>query len=217
MHTQEVTAMWVRGSRLRVPTGKLDAAITNFTQETAPKLKAIPGNTGSVLLVERQQGIVLALTYWKDRAALDASETQATGLRAGVADAVGATIEDVQRLEVLIMERTETPAPGKVVRSIQFSLDPQKVDSATAYFRDTLLPQIQRQHGSAAAIVAVDRDQARGVISTVWNTAADEKASQDSLAAQRKEGLERFGASNVQIMVLEGVYVDLAATAPTGG
>src|ERR1700716_593841 len=129
--------MWVRGSRLRVPAGKLDAAITNFTRDTVPKLKSSPGHAGSVLLVERQQSICLALTYWADHAALDASETQASGLRAGGADTVGATIEDVQRLEVLIMEREGTPQAGRFVRSIQCAMDPQKIDDGVAHFRTT--------------------------------------------------------------------------------
>jgi heme-degrading monooxygenase HmoA len=208
--------MWVRGSRLRVPAGKLDAAVSNFTQETVPKLKAIPGHAGSVLLVERQQSIVLALTYWKDRAALEASETQAAGLRAGVADTVGATIEDVQRLEVVLMEREGAPRPGGFVRTIQFSLDKSRVDDGVSYFRDTLTPQIRQQKGFRAAICAVDREQGRGVISTVWETMAEQEASKTGLEQQRKDGLARFGATNVDIMVLEGAYVEFAATAVPG-
>jgi heme-degrading monooxygenase HmoA len=198
-----------------VPAGRLDAAIDNFTRETAPKLRAIPGHAGSVLLVEREQSVVLALTYWKDRAALDASETQATGLRAGVADTVNATIEDVQRLEVAVMEREGVPRPGGFVRAIQFALDSTKVDDGVAYFRDTLTPQIRRQKGFRAAICAVDREQGRGVISTVWESLADQDASKDALAQQRKDGLERFGATRVDIQLMEGVYVEFAAAAVT--
>ncbi|HXA27137.1 MAG TPA: antibiotic biosynthesis monooxygenase [Candidatus Angelobacter sp.] len=207
--------MWVRGSRLRVPTGRIDAAVSNFTQETSPKLKALPGHVGSVLLVERQQGVVLALTYWQDRAALDASETQASGLRAGVADAVGATIEDVQRLEVMVMERNGTPEPNKFVRSIQFALDPAKIDAGTTYFRDTATPQIRKQQGFRAAILAVGREQGRGVVSTVWNTPADEQASRTSLEQLRKDALDRFGATQVDVQTLESVFVDLPITATT--
>jgi heme-degrading monooxygenase HmoA len=208
--------MWVRGSRLRVPAGKLDAAISNFTKETVPKLKSIPGNAGAVLLAERQQSICLALTYWTDRASLDASETQASGLRAGVADTVGATIEDVQRHEIVVMEREGTPQAGKFVRSIQFALDTKRVDEGVTYFNQTVTPQLRRQNGFRAAIVGVDRQQGRGFISTVWETQADEQATKDSLAQLRKDGLERFGASQVTVETLESVYVEFAATAVTG-
>ncbi|HZS14848.1 MAG TPA: hypothetical protein VFC09_09640 [Candidatus Dormibacteraeota bacterium] len=207
--------MWVRGSRLRVPPARIDSAISNFTDETVPKLKSIPGNAGAVLLVERQQGVALALTYWKDRAALDASETQATGLRAGVADTVGATIEDVQRLEVMVMERQGNPEPGKIVRGIQFALDAGKVDKGVAHLRDTVTPELRRQKGFRAVICAVDRQQSRGVVSTVWDTRDDEAATNTSLAQLRKDALDRFGASQVDVQVMESVYVDIQVSALT--
>ncbi|HEV7677515.1 MAG TPA: antibiotic biosynthesis monooxygenase [Candidatus Dormibacteraeota bacterium] len=208
--------MWVRGSRLRVPAGKLDAAIKQFKEETAPRLKSLPGHAGSVLLVERQQSVCLALTYWNDRAALDASETQATGLRAGVAEAVGATIEDVQRLEVLVMERAGTPHAGPYVRAVRFGLDPQRIDDAAAYFRDTVVPQIRKQDGFLAAICAVDRQQGRGIISTVWETQANEQATRTGLDQVRKDALARFGATQPEIETMQSAFVEFAATAVSG-
>jgi heme-degrading monooxygenase HmoA len=208
--------MWVRGSRLRVPVGKLDAAITQFTQETVPRLKSIPGNAGAVLLVDRPQSICLALTYWVDKAALDASETQATGLRAGVADSVGATIEDVQRLEVVLMERQGIPEAGVFSRGVRFRFDPGKLDGALAYFRETVVPQIKQQKGFRAVIAAVDRQQGRGVISTVWQTVADRQASDTGLASQRQESLNRFGGTDVQVDNFDTVYVELNQAALAG-
>jgi len=122
----------------------------------------------------------------------------------------------VQRLEVLLLEREGTPQAGRFVRSIQCGLDPKRVDEGVTYFRDTITPQLRRQSGFRAAIVAVDRQQGRGVITTVWETQADEQATLESLADLRKQGLERFGATNPQIESLESVYVEFAATALTG-
>jgi len=55
--------MFVSATRLRAAPGKLDALIDEFKGDIAPKLKAIPGNTGTVLLVDRTGGTATALSY----------------------------------------------------------------------------------------------------------------------------------------------------------
>lgn len=205
--------MFVRASRLHAAPGNIDALITQFTGDIAPKLKEIQGNTGAVLLVDRANGVGLALTYWRDRAALDASEAAATGLRTSAADTTGATVEDVQRGEILLMERNGAPQPGSFVRSVQFSADPSKIDAGVAYFRSNVLPAIKAADGLLAVICGADRDTGRAFVSTVWTTAEAREASMSGLAAARQDAVQRFGAGDATVENFESVYVDMSVPA----
>jgi quinol monooxygenase YgiN len=207
--------MWVRLSRLHANGGALDALIDQFKGDIAGKLKAIPGNTGAVLLVDRTLGNAVAISYWKDREALDASETQALGLRTGAATSTGATIDSVQRGEVLIMESTVKPEAGRHIRSIQFSIDPKQVDGGVAFMRSTVLQELKATDGFRALICGVDRLNALGFVTTVWQTRAQLDASDSKLGTLRQEALSKFGAGNVSIEVLESVYVDITAPVTT--
>jgi heme-degrading monooxygenase HmoA len=203
--------MYVRATRLRAATGGLDALIDEFTGDIAPKLKAIPGNAGTVLLVDRKQGRATALSYWKDRAAMDGSETAATGLRSQATTATGAAIEGVQRGEILIMESTAPPEAGRFVRAIQFSADTGQIDAGVAYMRSTVLPGLKAAAGFRALICAANRDSGLGAVSTVWETEADREASNSALSDLRQEAMARFGAANAAIESYESVHVDIEA------
>jgi heme-degrading monooxygenase HmoA len=207
--------MWARGTRLRTAPNALSALIDEFTRETVPKLKGIPGNVGAVLLVARKEGAALALTYWKDKAALDASETPATALRDDTARKSGATVEDVQRFEIVMMERNGPPQAGYQVRSIQFGADRARLDEGVAYLRDTVTPQLRGIRGFRAAICGINREQGRGFISTVWETLADLQASEAAVAPLRQDTVQRFGVSDMTIEIFESAYVEIATTALT--
>ena len=201
--------MYVRATRLRAAPGRLDALIDEFTRDIAPKLRAIPGNTGTVLLVDRREGIATALSYWKDKAALDGSESAATGLRSQASSSTGATVEGVQRGEILLMEATAPPKAGRYARTIQFSADRGQVDAAIAHMRSTVLPALKTVHGFRALICGANRETGFGVVTTVWETEADLESSMTSQSELRQEALRRFGAANVSIENYETVHVDI--------
>ena len=201
--------MFVRATRLRAAPGGLDALIDEFTGDVAPKLRALPGNTGAVLLVDRKQGIATALSYWNDKGALDSSETAATGLRSQATTNTGAAVEGVQRGEMMMMETVAPPKAGRYARSIQFSADPSQIDAGVAYLRSTVLPAIKGVDGFRALICAANRESGMGVVSTIWETEADLQASFNSQASVREEAISRFGARNVVIESYESAYVDI--------
>jgi len=201
--------MFVRATRLRAAAGGLDALIDEFTGDIAPKLRAMPGNTGTVLLVDRKEGRATALSYWKDQAALDSSETAATGLRTQATSSTGATIEGVQRGEILMMEATAPPEAGRFIRTIMFSADPAQIDAGVAHMRSTVLPALKALDGFRALICGANRDSGMGIVTTVWETEADRDSTLTSQAGLREDALAKFGAANVVIEAYESVQVDI--------
>ncbi len=203
--------MWVRASSLRAAPGTIQGLIDDFINNTVPKVKAIPGNVGAVLLVDRQQGKCLALTYWKDRAALDGSETAGTGLRTAVATQSGATIEGVQRAETVLMERVGQPQAGVYSRTTQFTAPADRMDAGVAHLRSTVLPKLKGITGFRALICSLNRETGTGVVASVWESLDALKASDAQVAPTREEAIKTFGGSNVSVEIYESAYVDVQA------
>jgi len=208
--------MFVRVTRLRVPTDKVDAAIDNFTGVAVPAVKKLQGNTGAVLAADRETGRMIAVTYWADEAALKASEAATTGLRGGVADAAGGTVEEVDRFEVAIMDRVGQPHAGPYIRVVDLRGDPARVDDAVAFVRDRAIPTVRGLHGYLALICNVNRSSGRGVTTTVWETLDDLRASESATAPLRQEAATRAGASGATVEIYQSVYVDLALAVSPG-
>jgi heme-degrading monooxygenase HmoA len=62
------------------------------------------GRAPSILLVDRETGNAVAITFWEDEQALAASEERANALRADAAQEMGATQPTVARYEVAVFE-----------------------------------------------------------------------------------------------------------------
>jgi quinol monooxygenase YgiN len=73
--------MFLRATRIEAPPDNIGAAIDNFETNIVKGLRAAPGNQGAVLLVDRQSGSALGVTYWESARALAASEQTGTQSR----------------------------------------------------------------------------------------------------------------------------------------
>jgi heme-degrading monooxygenase HmoA len=71
--------MWARVSRAQVPADKVDSVVGYFRDSTPPSLE---GMTEAHLLVDRDQGSVVTITYWETEAAMKAAAEVAREIRA---------------------------------------------------------------------------------------------------------------------------------------
>jgi hypothetical protein len=85
-------------------TEQADAAINNFRENVVPFTRE-GGGKGSLLLVDRENGKVIAITLWESEEALRTSEEKANQLRAQAAEQAGASqAPTVERYEVAVYE-----------------------------------------------------------------------------------------------------------------
>jgi heme-degrading monooxygenase HmoA len=201
--------MLVRGTRLKMPVDRIDAMITHFKERTVSEAKKLAGNCGAVLLVDRGSGMGWGLTYWEDEAALKASEAAGTSLRVQATEASGATVEEVERLELAVQERAAPARAGTFVRMNDIKGDPARIEEAIRFSRDQALPVVRGLKGFRAYIFAVNRQTGRGIVSTVWETLDDLKASESAVAPLRAEAQKSSGASTVKVEIFESAYADI--------
>jgi heme-degrading monooxygenase HmoA len=213
--------MFLRATRVQTPPDKVEQAIENFKTNTAKSLRAAPGNQGAVLLVNRQTGAGIGITYWESAKALAANEQVGIQARTQSTKAVpGSQIVNVERGELMIMERTEAPKAGTFVRVVTVNGDPDKVDAGISSIRNHVLPVLKALKGYRATIASVDRQTGRLAASTVWETKEDLDASESKLAGPRAEAAKAAGAgpNDVQVEIFESAFVEIsAAVAQTSG
>ena len=100
--------MFARIVRYQAPTELFDEALERFG-EAAGEIERLDGFEHGYVLADRESGLLMTTTLWRDRAALDASDVRASALRQRAIRAVEGSVESVDRVEVVteIGARTE--------------------------------------------------------------------------------------------------------------
>jgi heme-degrading monooxygenase HmoA len=206
--------MFLRATRIEAPSDKIGAAIDNFETNIVKELRSAPGNQGAVLLVDRDSGAAIGVTYWESAKALAASERTGVQSRTqAVKNVAGARIVNVERAEMMIMDRAGAPKAGTFVRVITANGDPEKLDAGIVQIRNHVLPLLKTLKGYRATIASVDRQSGRLSVSTVWETKADLDASESKVVGPRAEvaKIAGSGPNDVQVEIFETAFVEISA------
>jgi len=94
--------MHARVTTSRVPSAALDAAIQSISSTALPQLREQGAKT--MLLVNRETGEAMAISFWEDEASMNASEERARALRDEAAERSGADVSGVTRYEVAVSD-----------------------------------------------------------------------------------------------------------------
>jgi heme-degrading monooxygenase HmoA len=100
--------MFARVARYRFPEERYDDAVDAF-RTASEQLRAIEGNAGGYLLVDRDNSTALTVTFWENRGTMEASEVRASRLRNEAISEVAGSVEAVDRCEVTL-DFSELPA-----------------------------------------------------------------------------------------------------------
>jgi len=201
--------MFIHGTRVQTPPESVEQAIENFQHQVIPSARLAPGFFGAVLLADRKTGSGIGITYWETGEALSASEQVGIQSRTqDVKNVPGTQIVNVERYEVVILDRAHPPKPGEFVSVHTISGDPDKVDAATVFVRDKVLDVLRSFKGYRATVMGVDRQIGRSVVSTTWDTLADLEVSNSEVSVLRKEAAHAAGADDVQVEIFEAPVLE---------
>jgi heme-degrading monooxygenase HmoA len=93
--------MFARVARYEVPAEKIGTAVEAFRAAT-DQLDGVSGYQGSYLFTSPDEGVLMSVTLWQSRSALDESEVRAARLRREATDQVDGEVTSVQRFEVAV-------------------------------------------------------------------------------------------------------------------
>jgi heme-degrading monooxygenase HmoA len=211
--------MFIRATHLHTPPDKVDQTIENFQKQVIPSARSTPGFFGAVLLADRKTGTGIGITYWETAKALSASEEVGIRTRTRAANNVpGTQIVNVERYEMVILDRSQPPKPGEFVQVNTFNGNPDDIDAAAAFVRNNVMPVLKSLKGYRAIAMGVDRQTGRSTLSTMWDTLVDLEASDRNVSDLRNKTAQTAGADDVQVEIFEAAIFDftLAAAAPSG-
>lgn len=92
--------MFARVARYEVPPERMDDAVKAF-REAVVEIEGIEGLKGGSVLVDAEDGVVMSMTFWDSRSAMETSEVKAAGLRQQAAKEVDGTVVSVHCLDVV--------------------------------------------------------------------------------------------------------------------
>ena len=93
--------MFARIARYDVEPDRTGEAIEAF-REGVQQLEGLNGLKGGYVLADWEDGVIMSMTLWENRAAMDESEAKAAAIRQEAAKAVDGTVVSVHNLDVPI-------------------------------------------------------------------------------------------------------------------
>ena len=93
--------MNARISRVQGDPSKIDDAVAVINDKIIPTLKGLKGFTAVNFMADRSTGKFVAVAFWQDEAALEASAEAIGTMRDEVANVLGGKVEGVESYELV--------------------------------------------------------------------------------------------------------------------
>ncbi len=91
--------MFARVARYDVEPARTGEAIEAF-REAVQQLEGLNGLKGGYVLADWEDGVIMSMTLWENRAAMDESESKAAAIRHKAAEVVDGNVVSVHNLQV---------------------------------------------------------------------------------------------------------------------
>jgi hypothetical protein len=169
---------------------KVDDGLAHLEESDRGAVESAAGNLGLTTFVDREAGVIVAVSYWDEPA--HSSQAVLTRAREGAAAAAGGDLV-VESYEVVAKDRRSVPSSGATVRAERVQIDSSKIADGVGFIRDEVLPQLRTSAGFCSAELLIDRGSGTGQLLTAWTTAADAGRTDTVLQGLRDEAVERVG------------------------
>jgi heme-degrading monooxygenase HmoA len=185
----------------------IDGGIEYLRSTALPAFQEQQGYQGLSASVDRSAGKCVVLSLWETEADRDASESALGKARNEASEIIGGTMKS-EKLEELVSEVVNLPAPGTALMVTPFSMDPAKIDENLNYFKSEVLPRIKAAPGFCAVRNMVNRSSGEGYVGTMWADRAAMDEQVEAAAASRRAAASTQGITFGDISLREIVLVD---------
>jgi hypothetical protein len=183
--------MYARVNMIFGAKDKVDAGIARIEGSDRPVVEATRGNQGLATMVDREAGVIVAVSFWDEP--LYSSDASLTQEREAAAAAAGGDLV-VERFELVGRAQPSPAAAGAVVRMARVRLEPAAVANGLGMFTREVLPAVEAAAGLCSAEVLIDRESGDGIIVTVWIDADSADRGERALKPLLDTVTERVGA-----------------------
>jgi heme-degrading monooxygenase HmoA len=92
--------MFARVARYEVAPERMEEAVEAF-RDAAGRIEGLAGLKGGSVLTDAEDGVIMSMTFWETRAAMEDSEVHAAGARHEAAKRVDGIVVSVHCLDVV--------------------------------------------------------------------------------------------------------------------
>ena len=203
--------MFIRATRFEYAPGSFDTLLAEYPG-TLSAYERLDGYIGAAVLANRGTNTGISVTYWATAEARQASEDAGTSIRNRVA-ANGLRMVDVDRMELVTVERARPPQSGNFIRTVDTRTSAGNVERVISFARDRALGVVKQQPGFLAYLVGVNRETGRIVTSTVWESAEARDTTNPVLQGLLGELAQLVAGADSKVERWEGVYTSIKVPA----
>jgi hypothetical protein len=96
--------MYVRVTTFRAPPDVIEDAVATYREQAVPWMRDATGFRGWMVLIDREEGRSIGLTFWSDESAMRDEAMSGAVLRDEIARSAGTPMESLAYYEVLAAE-----------------------------------------------------------------------------------------------------------------
>ena len=194
------------------PTTSVEQIAATYVQRMTAAFGNMPGYIGCGLLAGVGDSAA-SITYWADAESMQASDPASLELRSQFASE-GVQVNSVDTFEFVIQERTVAPRSQTFLRTTQLTLDTARIDELIESMSANTVPLVKLQPGFLTLLVGANKETAKVIVASIWDSAATREASEAAVRDERRQIVERVGASVVSTELYESVAIDIKLRSP---
>ena len=165
--------------------------LTKAARDSSPRWQeALPNAQGHVMLIDRQNGRSLGITFFENEAQIQEAEPVFQRMGDEIPEEKRGKRVGVSKYEVLTAEGGEN---AKAVRLSTFEGDPSRIDEATRHSIDNILPRARQMEGLTGVFSLADRASGKVILATLWDSPESLQASEEQGEKFRQENAEAAG------------------------
>ncbi len=190
--------MYARSTTIEAQPEAIDSGIAHVRDEVMPALRQVDGCVGLSLLVDRESGRCIATSSWETKEAMHAGAEQVRPVRDRAAQAFEGS-PTVDEWEIAVLHRDHRSGAGAAVRATWLKVRPDQFDRAIAFYRESVLPDIEQLEGFCSASLLIDRTSWRAVSSSTFDSAEAMQRNGDRARSLRTARLRDLGTDQVDV------------------
>ncbi len=201
--------MYARSTTIRGNPQSMDAGIDFVRDELMPAVRGMDGCVGLSLLADRESGMCIVTTSWRDREAMQAGAEGVRPMRDREVQTFGGGQYEVQEWEVSAMHRRHEAHHGACARVTWIRGEPDGMDRAIDAFRMSLMPRLDDLAGFCSVSLMTHPAEGMGVSAVTYDTPEDMVENREGARALRDEFATRMGLAVTDVREFDLVLAHL--------
>ncbi len=200
--------MFARSTTITGDPTALEAGIAYVRDEVMPAVTALEGCVGLSMLVDRETGLCIVTSSWRDEETMSSSDLHLAPLRRRGGEILGGAPQ-VEAWEVAVMHREHHAGQGSCCRVTWLRLGRGDIDRGINVYRTAMLPEMETLEGFCSASLFVDRELGRACSTATYDSREAMEATRERAWALREAGARDVGLDVMDVAELDLVLAHL--------